>query len=175
MANSLNVPIIRIYSIAGHSKGEVEHVAKRMMKFPTINESLKFQIRCFKPNAITFKAAPLICVCEEYKKDYGSCSLFEEYPLEVQTLKQVYLRSPDADMAENNVLPTEFFLPDSIVAIAAAEESVETTWFIKILDQNVVVKETIKDFYGNVALAGQSYLKGYFLEKQTNNSKRLFL
>ena len=65
-------------------------------------------------------------------------------------------------MAENNVPPT-----DSIVAIAAAEESVETTWFIKVVDQKVVARETIKDFYGNVALAGQSYWKWYFLEKQT--------
>ena len=91
----------------------------------------------------------------------------------MQTLNQVYLRSSDAEMAENNVLPTEFFLPDSIVAIAAAEESVETTWFIKIVDQNVVARET-KDFYGNVALAGQSYLKGYFLEKQTITAKGKF-
>ena len=75
---------------------------------------------------------------------------------------QVYLRSSDAEMAEHNVLPTEFFLPDSIVAIAAAEESVETTWFIKIVDQDVVASETIKDFYGNVALAGQPVLKGTF-------------
>ena len=62
---------------------------------------------------------------------------------------------------------------DSIVAIAAAEESVETTWVVKIVDQNVVARET-KDFYGNVASAGQSYLKGYFLEKQTITAKGYF-
>ena len=126
LANTLNKPIIRVYGIAGHGNGEVDHVgvrreiaagcymadagemveflsdkfslhdneidekalemkraAKRMMTFPTINGSSKFQIMCFKPNALTFRAAPFICVCEECQKYYGSCSLFHEYPLNV--------------------------------------------------------------------------------------------
>ena len=52
------------------------------------------------------------------------------------------------------MLSQQFFLSDSIVAIAAAEKSNETIWFIKIVDEGIVASDTMKDNYGNIAIAG---------------------
>ena len=58
-----------------------------------MDASVKFQVTVFKPNSNSFKAANRVCVCGECRISYGSCSLFQEYSLKVDDLKEISLRS----------------------------------------------------------------------------------
>jgi hypothetical protein len=134
LANKLGKSIIRIYGIASHGKGEVDHVGgliktclrrsigsgnffhtseemvtylqekfqernhpkyeiheilvselekkrvlSRLEVANSVDGSSTFQIMLFSPNKETFKAAPRLCICNECRNEYGSCTLFKEY------------------------------------------------------------------------------------------------
>ena len=67
-----------------------------------------------------------------------------------------------------------FFLPDSIVAIAAAEKSIEAVWFIKIVNEGIVASDTIKDNYGN-SNSWTVLSKRSLFGKTDHYSKRLYI
>ena len=83
------------------------------------------------------KASPRLCICEKCPVDYGSCSLFEEYDLVVQQLKQTCLRSGmvgienlgiefDDDMeVQKEQAASEVLVPDTVVALVANSKSRE--------------------------------------------------
>ena len=72
--------------------------ANSMLKvFKTVAGSSKFQVILFTPNSCTIKAANRLCICELCKIEYGTCSLFRSFELEVQCLKETTLRSTIAD------------------------------------------------------------------------------
>ena len=72
------------------------------------------------------------------------------------------LRSHDDEATETT---DDFFLPGFIVAVAAAESSVDTVWFINITNDIDMVNDLIRDSYGNCVNAEQHYLQGHILEK----------
>ena len=132
----------------------------RLKKISSIEGSSSFQVLRFKPNCEVFSAVPYLCTCDEcLLVDYGSCDLFSNYKIDIHQLREVSLRSLDAEATEAT---DDFFLPESIVAVA--ESSVDTVCFIKINDIDIT-NDLIRDSYGNCVLAGQHYLKGHFLEK----------
>ena len=55
--------------------------------FRGINGSSKFQVMLFQPNVTFIKATTNLCLCEQSKTEYGSCSIFQEYPLQVEQLR----------------------------------------------------------------------------------------
>ena len=50
------------------------------------------------------------------------------------------------------------------VAVAAADNSLDTVWFIKITEEMQTDLKSVKDKNGNTVLAGQPYIFGDFLE-----------
>ena len=60
----------------------------------------------------------------------------------------------DTIYTKNNNYPTGL-----IVAVAAAESSVDTVWFIKITSDIDIANDLIRDSYG------KHYFKGHFIEK----------
>ena len=107
---------------------EVGRAESALKKFKTIDGSTKFQALCFKPNCVSFKAAPYICSCVSCINDYGSCDLFKSYDLDVQILNEKVLRS-DNELQNINLeddTAADFFAADSFIAVAAAESSPDT-------------------------------------------------
>ena len=71
------------------------------------------------------------------------------------------------DTQKNN---KDFVVPGTICIIAASPNSSDTVWFLRI--QDLCIAETSsQDDYGNVVVAGQSYIIGNFLERSRSNSK----
>ena len=58
-----------------------------------VDGSAKFQVIAFKPNSNSFKAANRLCNCDECCISHDSCSLFQEYYLKVDDLKEISLWS----------------------------------------------------------------------------------
>ena len=228
LSNHLQKTVIRIFGIAGHGKGEVDHVggtakvavrretaagqsyldAAEIVEFLshkfetsnqpyvfreikakeleieraeaslrnhiTVNGSSKFHALVFSPSSDSFKASPILCVCEQCEMHYGSCSNFEEYNLLVGTLNKVNLRaseiveidaSDDLTDEDENI---DFIFPDSIVVVPADEKSLDTVWFIKVINENISDNDTIDD-YGNTIPGNTCYFSGHFLERVCHN------
>ena len=77
------------------SRQDVDRAKKHLQKFATIEGPSTFQAMCFKPNAISSKASPFICICKSCEDDYGSCVQFTLYSLQVQMLNEISLRSTE--------------------------------------------------------------------------------
>ena len=92
--------------------------------------SAKFEVIVFKPNSNSFKAANRLCVCDECCISYGSCSLFQEYYLKVDDLKEFCLRSRQEEPLTTAGEDEDSFLYlRSICAMAADVKSVDTAWY----------------------------------------------
>ena len=174
LSNHLQKTVIRIFGIAGHGKGEVDHVggtakvavrqetaagqsyldAAEIVEFLshkfetsqpyvfkeikakeleilslrnhiTVNGSSKFHALVFSPSSDSFKASPILCVCEQCEMHCGSCSNFEEYNLLVGNLNKVNLRASEIveidasdDLTDEDEI-IDFIFPDSIVVVPA--------------------------------------------------------
>ena len=140
--------------------------------FRGINGSSKFQVMLFQPNATFIKAATRLCLCEQCKTKYGSCSIFQEYPLQIEQLKKVTLRSTSTPVSSDSGSSdhNEFILPGSICALAADQKSPDTVWFIKI-DERIVPTAEMTDDYGHKVIQGQVCFKGRYLEKDSTSRK----
>ena len=154
------------------------------MVFPTIDGSSSFQVSIFTPNSNTFRASPYLCSCECcIKQKYGSCPLFEEYELTSMTLIKHAMRSQNQQSFqpgsesneeyddENNLVVHGFFPPNSICAIAAAELSRETGFFVRIIENDCVSDNIETDDFNHKVLPGQYFLKAYYPEKASDTKK----
>ena len=111
--------------------------------------SAKFQVIVFKPNSNSFKAANRPCVCDESCISYGSCSLFQEYYIKVDDLKEISLQSGQEEPLTTAGEDEDSFLyPGSICTMVADVKSVDTVWFVKVVDE-IKVTEDIVDEYGH--------------------------
>ena len=156
---------------------EDDRSALKLKSFQTIEGSSKFQTMIFNPNSDYLKAAPRMCFCENCQTEYGSCDLFLPYELSIQDINQVFLRSdiPEATAPHNDGddLLTDFVTTDSVVAIAADHNSLDTFWFVKISDNSCTANGNEIDDYGNIIADRSKYIKGQFLEfLHENNSKK---
>ena len=95
----------------------------------TIDGSSLFHVMVFSPNSQHIKAAPRLCICDDCKLEYGSCSLFNSYQLQVCVLKEPILRSQNLELINldtSQKASTDFFLTGSVCAVAAATKSTDT-------------------------------------------------
>eukprot|EP00794_Sanderia_malayensis_P019611 gene19611-21542_t len=145
---------------------------RRKKVFKTVDGSSTFHVLVFKPKESFFLASPRLCICDECKHDYGSCSLFSQHELNVQELRDIPLRSDDPPPAEivGEEAVDDFILPDSFAAIAA-DDPTETLWFIQVIDVNLSSTKNEVDGYKNVIPPGTMYVSGYFLERDTVGKK----
>ena len=65
----------------------------RLKVFPSIDGSNKFRVMLFEPNFTSFVVANCICICDTCKTQYGMCSLFKRYELDIVLLKKTTLRN----------------------------------------------------------------------------------
>ena len=137
----------------------------------TVSGSAKFQAVVINPNSNIIKASPRLCACEKCLDGYGSCHLFTDYELVSHQLNQVSLRSnfetyDTANQNEkqgNNV--NKILHIDSVVAVAADDNSPDTFWFVIIEGEEDQRDTPTKDQYGNQVPAGQPFLTGRYLER----------
>ena len=116
------------------------------------------------------KASPRLCMCTECKVILGSCSLFKEYELNVESLNKVSLRSNFQEKnveTETETDSTGFLLKNTVVAVAADDSHHETVWFIMIEEEEKSLIQAVEDSYGNIIPPNQPFLSGYFLEPTT--------
>ena len=150
------------------SRLELARVEDMSKVFPTIDGSQIFQVVVFKPNQMTFKASPFLCLCKICQNKYGECSNFQEYQLVSNTLNTVSLRSnfesSSVEKEEKSEI-TDFLCHNSFCAVAAAYSSKDTMWFIiqiTALKQN---NETVIDDYNNTIATGH-YLEEIYSNKR---------
>ena len=128
----------------------------------------------FTPNSKSFRASPRLCLCDQCKVDYESCSLFNSYELQVQELNQISLRSNIPPLPPPEIVgqeaANEFIPVGSYVAVAAPVSSKDTIWFIKVVEINCVSIEMSKDDYNHEVPKGVIHLSGHFLEKDEKRS-----
>ena len=60
----------------------------------------------------------------------------------------------------------DFLVPGFFVATAADTNSIDTVWFIQIVESNCVEDRVLCDDYGHKIAVGLNFLKGHFLEKE---------
>ena len=97
-----------------------ERAAAKLKVFPSIGGSNKFQVMLFEPNSVSFVAANRICICDTCKTQYGMCSLFKRYELDIVLLKKTFQNDIDK---EDHVISEDFLFPGTICAVAAIEAS----------------------------------------------------
>ena len=149
----------------------------RLKIYHSINGSSTFQVMVFKPGSSVFWASPRICVCDKCMLDYGSCSLFNEYQLVIQELNKISLRSnieppPEADAVEqeDRSYLGGFLLSGSVCAVAADKKSINTVWFIHILEEKVA-ETVIIDDYGQKINEGFKYFRGNYMEESKSSKE----
>ena len=69
--------------------------------FISINGSTLFQVILFELNTAHILAASRLCLCIEFKIEYGSCDLFKHYTINMKHLKKTKLWS--STVAENTI------------------------------------------------------------------------
>ena len=85
----------------------------------------------------------------------------------VQTLNKINKRSnyDENEKNEEHVkAPDDFLLPGSVCALAAANNSVDTLWFVQIKGE-FESTTSVSDDYGHIVTPGQKYMLGHFLEQ----------
>ena len=113
-----------------------------------------------------------MCMCEACQENYDECSNFTRYDLVCESVNSVSLRSAlqtptneiehEGDEVNDN---DDFLLPNTICAVAAANSSRDTIWFVRIANNNKLAQENVSDDYGNVIGVGQSFIEGSYLEE----------
>ena len=124
----------------------------------------------FNPHSNVIMASKRLCICDSCKTDYGSCSLFREYILESNELIQIFLRSSvptpeNFNETEPNEDLSDYISPNSYVAVAADIYSIDTVWFIKVIENGCISTGQDGDDYGHFIMDGAKYNKGRFLER----------
>ena len=158
---------------------ETERKASAKIVYKTIPGSSSFHVIIFKPEAKVCKAASRLCLCESCQIDYGSCSLFQEYELRSQVVYPASLQPGIMPPIQHNNILEEiddnnmaevFIVPDTVVAVAAAPESVDTIWLIHVNTTNCIsFKEENVDDYQHVIPPGINFNKGNFYERSSTN------
>ena len=156
-----------------------ERASSNLLHFDTVTGSSSFHCMVFTPGKETFKASRLICICDQCKVSIGSCDRFKEYSVNVGYLNKAHLRSNEAEFVpsnDDNDNVNSFLTPESIVAIAADKKSIDTIWFIKVIEAECVNDdEDEHDAYGHSVPKGVAFMKGNFLEKiQDSTNGQIF-
>ena len=146
-------------------------IARNLVKnkrFQGIHGSSHFQLMIFTPRMNVIKASNRLCICKSCQNIYGSCSIFKEFILKSNDLNQNQLRSdvpaPEScelsggTTTESNLL-TEYITPDSNVAVAADSNSIETVWFIKVIENECVSNGEDQDDYDHIIIENAMFHK----------------
>ena len=72
-----------VFNETTEQKHDIERAQVNQYKYYTIPGLSKFHVMIDTPKSLSFKASNIICVCSSCQLEYGSCSNFEEYPLQV--------------------------------------------------------------------------------------------
>ena len=159
------------YVVRGIGKEEFDEARSDVAHkvFKTIHGSSLFQVIVFEPFSSNIKASKRLCLCNLCKVEYGSCSLFENDQLTIQTLKDTALRSSRVEsktgqLAVANNTNSEFLLLGSFCAIAASNSSADTVWFLLIDREVKEATDITDDDYGHCILVCQKYLIQRFLK-----------
>ena len=154
----------------------------KYIRYPTVKGSSCFNVLVFHPNSPTVKVAPHLCACEVcLGEEYGSCDLFESVSLQTGVLNIISLRSAVLANAPNDDEDDDLdcgridsvIAAGSICAIAADKRFglADMVWFILVEDRGESTSEDCVDSSGHVIPPGTPFVKCYYLEKQTDNSK----
>ena len=139
----------------------------------TVHGSSTFHAMLFSPGKNCFKASKRICICDKCKDQFGSREQCSEYSLNLKQLNKIHLRSSNADVSgkhaddeeDNESSVINFWAEDSFIAVAAGSNSIDTVWFVKVIDDDCLSDGSCVDDYRNAVGQGVRYLKGHFLEK----------
>lgn len=162
-----------VFKLISEKKILEKRELSKLKVYPTIKGSNKFQVMVFKPNQSQFAAAPRLCLCDECKINYGSCPIFQKYDLSTVSLKETILRSNQEEVPlETTQTGHEFLLPNTVCALAAEKKSPDTVWFVEIEEEAIAANDLIDD-YGVTVPEGNRYLRGSYLEKESDNKREL--
>ena len=132
----------------------------------------------FNPGCSSIKVAPYLCGCNLcLTSNYGSCELFSEYNMETGDLnkfslcKEFQYYSKD-DEIEESIEISNLVCNNQILAIAVEHSSIETVWFVYVINIDCVdhSSNNIDDYNHNVPKF-QPYILGNYLEKLSEKKK----
>ena len=122
-------------------------------------------------------------MCEQCQQDVGSCDLYctpsfetEKRPKKAVTRKDVAtpatVDSEEEDAAcdsdDDDEIVMDYFAPDTVCAVAPEEGSRELMYFMYVVNSGVA-KSDMTDSYNHEIKAGQDYIHGHYLEKDSEN------
>eukprot|EP00794_Sanderia_malayensis_P021337 gene21337-23412_t len=156
LSNSTNKQIIHFYGVAVHGKGEVDCVGG-LAKVTIWKEVVA--------RAMFMNAADV----SEFVQNKFSGKTDPSYVIKSHQLSKTHLRYENNSVAlkEDTDIeqPLSFIIPESFVAVAADESSLDPIWFIYVLETGCVVDRATADDYGLIVPNGVPYVKGHFMEK----------
>ena len=150
-----------------------ERTLDLLLDVATVHGSSTFHAMLFLPGKNRFKTPKRICICDKCKDRFGSCEQFSEYSFNVKQLNKIHLCSSNADVSgkctddeeHNESSVIDFLGEDSFIAFTAGSNSIDTVWFVGVIDNDYLSDGSCVDDYGNAVGQGVRYLKGHFLEK----------
>ena len=163
------------YVIKEITKDSLERNSGKYNICNTNDGSSLFQVIVFSPNSQHIKTSPRLCICDDCKLEYGSCSIFNSYQLQVCVLKEPMLRSQNLELINldtSQKASTDFFLTGSVCAYAAATKSADTVWIVKIIGDDIANDHNVVDDYGHQIAIGQNYLIGHYFERYVSFSSK---
>ena len=129
----------------------------------------------FRPDLIDFKAAERLFICLQCQESYGLCNLFSSYQIRSHQLKKVHLRlqlTESVSCSHKDEGRYDFIIPQTYVAVAADDNSLDPMWLIKVLEVECCGNGKDDDDCGNIIPVGVNFIKGHFMEKSVfSNSK----
>ena len=156
---------------------EEERLKSKYINYQTIKGSSSFQVVIFEPNTNIMKAAQYLYGCNQcLSEKYGSCSLFYSYSLESGNINNVSLRSGyhqpvelnkdcDGDNDEGNQDISSLVCRGNICAIVADKASIDTVWFVFIVNGDCVSNNSSTDAYGHTVSALQHFITCNYLDR----------
>ena len=150
----------RIYNVECKSTDtalfDEERSLDLLIDIAIVHGSSTFHAMLFSPGKNCFKPSKRICICDKCKDRFGSCEQFSEYSLNVKQLNKIHLHSSNADVSgkhadeeDNESSIINFLAEDSFIAVAAGNNSIDTVWFAKVIDNNCLGDGSCVDDYGN--------------------------
>ena len=149
----------RIYNVECKSTDtalfDEERSLDLLIDIAIVHGSSTFHAMLFSPGKNCFKPSKRICICDKCKDRLGSCEQFSEYSLNVKQLNKIHLHSSNAvsgkhaDEEDNESSIIDFLAEDSFIAAAAGNNSIDTVWFAKVIDNNCLGDGSCVDDYGN--------------------------
>ena len=102
-----------------------------------------------------------------FQRAFNDCQILKHF--NVVNLRSSFDICDVSESSDKSIL--EYIVPQTYVAVAANKSSIDTAWFIKVIENDLMSNGDDTDDYGHTIIKDSKYNMGHFLERFTNTRK----